>query len=74
MTGPNRDRVFSDIEYPGIILGMCPANQRRCYIVTSSLIGWAHTQKDPMIFSPHKKKKKIKKQQQLILNKNLVYA
>ena len=26
---------------------MRPANERRCYIVTSSLIGWAHTQNDP---------------------------
>ena len=32
---------------PGIILCMCPANERRRYIVTSSLIGWAHTQNDP---------------------------
>ena len=31
----------------GIILCMCPGNKRRCYIVTSSLIGWAHTQNDP---------------------------
>ena len=25
---------------------MCPANERWRYNVTSSLIGWAHTQKD----------------------------
>ena len=31
----------------GINLCMCPANERRRYIVTSSLIGWAHTQNDP---------------------------
>ena len=31
----------------GIILCVCPANGRRRYIVTSSLIGWAHTQNDP---------------------------
>ena len=31
----------------GIILCMCPANERRRYIVTSSPIGWAHTQNDP---------------------------
>ena len=31
---------------PGIILGMGSANERR-YIVTSSLIGWAHIQNDP---------------------------
>ena len=30
--------------YRGIILGMGSANERRRYIVTSSLIGWAHTQ------------------------------
>ena len=33
----------------GIILYMCPANERRRYIVTSSLIGWAQTQNDPYI-------------------------
>ena len=27
---------------------MHPANERRLYIVTSSLIGWAHTQNDPV--------------------------
>ena len=31
----------------GIILCMCPANERRCYNVTLSLIGWAHSQNDP---------------------------
>ena len=31
----------------GIILCMRPANGRRRYNVTSSLIGWTHTQKDP---------------------------
>ena len=31
----------------GFILCMCPANERRRYIVTSSLIGWAHIQYDP---------------------------
>ena len=35
--------------YPGIILCMCQANERRRYIVTSSIIGWAHTQNDPWI-------------------------
>ena len=38
---------------PGIVLGMDSANGRRGYIITSSLIGWAHTQNDPrgpMIF------------------------
>ena len=35
-------------EWPaGIILSMGSANESRRYIVTSSLIGWAHTQNDP---------------------------
>ena len=41
----------------GILLCMVPTNERRRYIVMSSLIGWAHTQKDPWVdaykyFSP----------------------
>ena len=32
--------------YPGIILGMGSANERRRYNVTSSLLGLAHTQND----------------------------
>ena len=28
----------------GISLGVRPANERRRYIVTTSLIGWAHNQ------------------------------
>ena len=35
----------------GIILYKPPANERRRYIVTSSLIGWTHTQNDPQITS-----------------------
>ena len=35
------------IQGPRIILCMHPANERLCYIVTSSPIGWAHTQNDP---------------------------
>ena len=35
----------------GIILWMRPANERRRYIVTSSLIGWAHRQNDPWVSS-----------------------
>ena len=31
----------------GIILGIGSANEGRCYNVTSSLIGWAHTQNNP---------------------------
>ena len=33
--------------YTGIILCMCPANERWRYIVMSSLIGWAHIQMKP---------------------------
>ena len=33
----------------GIMLCMCPANERWCYNVTSSLIGWAHIQNDPRL-------------------------
>ena len=40
---------FSAAKSPGIILCMRQANERRCYNVTSSLIGWVHTQKDPWI-------------------------
>ena len=32
------------IHYVETILCMHPANERRCYIVTSSLIGWVYTQ------------------------------
>ena len=41
--------VFMVLWYSGIILGMDSANERRRYIVTPPLIGWAHTQKDPWI-------------------------
>ena len=43
-------KVGSSLGSSGIILCMCPANERRRYIVTSSPIGWAHTQNDPWIF------------------------
>ena len=36
---------------PGIILCMRPANERRRYNVTSSLIGWAHSRYDPDWFA-----------------------
>ena len=42
--------IQSDILYlvlvTGIILSVRPANERRRYIVTSSLIGWVHAQID----------------------------
>ena len=31
------------IVHTGLILGLCPANERRRYSVTTSLIGWAQT-------------------------------
>ena len=37
---------FYTVWHPGIIMCMRPANVRRRYIVTSSLIGWEHTQND----------------------------
>ena len=39
--------LISKHEIPGIILCMCPANERRRYNVTSPLFGWAHKQNDP---------------------------
>ena len=27
----------------GLILSLCPANERQCYLVTTSLIGWTQT-------------------------------
>ena len=35
--------------YPGIIVGIGSSNEGQRYIVTSSLIGWAHTHNDPWI-------------------------
>ena len=35
------------LEKPGNVLWMCPANERWRYNVTSSLIGWAHSQNHP---------------------------
>ena len=42
---------ISEIYYTfsGIILGAGPANERRRYIVTSSLVDWAHTHNDPCL-------------------------
>ena len=45
--------LFHSVQYitrtmhTGIILPMSPTNKRRRYMVTSSLIGWTHTQNDP---------------------------
>ena len=35
--------------FTGIILDMDSANERLCYNVTASLIGWAHIQNDPFL-------------------------
>ena len=32
---------------PGLILGLCPANERRRYFVTPSLIGWVQALYQP---------------------------
>ena len=48
-------RTFSKTVKSGIILCMCPANERWRYSVTSSLIGWAHTQNDPYEMCPSPK-------------------
>ena len=40
-----------------IILGMVSANERRRYYVTPPLIGWAHTQNDPWLWT-HKRHSK----------------
>ena len=38
------------IQWSGIIQNMGSANERRCYIVMAPLIGWAHTQNDPILY------------------------
>ena len=45
-------RTFSKAVKSGIILCMCPANERWCYSITSSLMGWAHTQNDTLCMCP----------------------
>ena len=39
----NGVHVFAYVYNPGLILGLRPANERRRYKVTTSLIGWAQT-------------------------------
>ena len=43
---PFCNRNILMLQNAGIILWMCPANERWRYHVTSSLIGWAHSQND----------------------------
>ena len=40
---PLPEWILIKIPDTGLILGLCPANERRRYKVTPSLIGWAHT-------------------------------
>ena len=40
---------FTKVAYPGIIICMCPSNERWCYSVTPLLIGWVYTQNDPCL-------------------------
>ena len=37
------------VGYIGLILGLCPANERWCYFVTTYLIGWAQTCDQPWL-------------------------
>ena len=43
MSGTILIKHYSQIYHPGLILGLRPANERRRYKVTPSLIGWAQT-------------------------------
>ena len=46
-----KHEILQELNYELISLHMCPANKRQRYIVTSSLIGWEHTQNDPCMNS-----------------------
>ena len=46
-----RQRQKIDTTSAGIILWVHTANDRRCYIIMSSLIGYAHSQTDPCQWS-----------------------
>ena len=41
---------FAEDKFAGIVLCIHPANERRRYIVTSSIIGWVHTQNSPWVW------------------------
>ena len=46
----NNSNMIPDLRHfknTGLIVGLHPANERRCYKVTSSLIGWAQTYNQP---------------------------
>ena len=51
---PRVDRGYRDwytVTVSGLIQGMRSANERRCYMVTSPLISWAHTQNELRVWS-----------------------
>ena len=52
--GPKLDMVSDTVVHliTGLILGLYPANERRRYFVTASLIGWAQTYNQPC-YHPH---------------------
>ena len=50
--GTQNEKETKYTSQSGIKLCMCPANERRRYIVTSSLIGWVHSQNDPWGYNP----------------------
>ena len=43
------NEMYSSMPYSNDSMWICPANERQCYNVTQSLIGWAHSQNDPCI-------------------------
>ena len=51
---PTLQCILCNINQSGILLCMRPANERRRYNVTSSLIGWAHPQNDPWSMAEYK--------------------
>ena len=51
----NKTQILINTHCPGIILYMRPANARRRYSATPSLIGWAHTDNDPCLQVTHSK-------------------
>ena len=52
ITWTNDDWVLRCAHDARIVLFMRPANERRRYIVTSSLIDWARTQNEPCLYVP----------------------
>ena len=47
----NSSEYWASVDFISRYLGMGSASERRCYIVTFSLIGWAHTQNGACIRS-----------------------